>query len=862
MGFLSMNKIFIISIFFILILLSSIGTSSAEWFNSSGTDHSGADWAPADTSDISGRHYNISTFTITNGFTVNIDTGIELEVFADTIHVYGTLDGDGHGGAGVGNGGVGGSDSSGAGGGGGAGYGGAGSIGKSGSFGSGGSAGPSFGDTTTKIISLGSTGGNGGTNSGGYGIGGLGGASVLLYGDNVIISGTISCNGVAGTVPGQGGGGGGGSGGGILIVGIDLEVTGTLSVDGGYGGNSGSDGDGAGGGGGAGRIKLVNSTSINTTGITTSITGGIGGTGTTGVAGNGNVGTYNIYSTSPPSTPTVITPINNSDIGSTPVTLNVTATDTDGDTIDYYYYGDTVDGSTYLSNSSSFYGWSIGSNTYLWKARAHDGFMYSPYISIQTFTSFVPPVLYTPSNTSTQYTTFPPLLDSVSFTWQDLGASQYRVMVAEDVNFNVMAVDTHVGTNNSNHNLLVNKEYFWKVYAYDGSSYSGASPIYQFNLTGNSTLSGSAIEGVCYSDIDGTYTALSGTEVTIWNETWSDTVITGSNGYYLFTDVTDGNVYNVQAKKDLYLDSSVALVNATSDPVTENFYLLPDRTSEEWRHYVKFIVWGPAGYYEGVTVTVYKNSDVTALYTADTGNDGAATFIMDRQQQYRVTAIDASQGINRSMTLYPKDEKYLFFVASTTTWTEHEDPQSDIIDIEISTSEINSTHAYINVSYTDSMSETSSWSLYLNQSNSSNPYTQNTLQSTSGATSSWTHSFIVDEYKGQGYWVNIKGVHTTYGVIDEQYSVMFEDEIGFDGIPQKAFLYIAILVMMFTGGMFGASTAPQGAMIICVEGWMFLFFGWFSTIDNNGIIAVGLGAATVVAIIANINQYSKKEGHE
>ena len=160
----------------------------------------------------------------------------------------------------------------------------------------------------------------------------------------------------------------------------------------------------------------------------------------------------------------------------------------------------------------------------------------------------------------------------------------------------------------------------------------------------------------------------------------------------MFTDVADGEVYNVQAKKDLYLDSSVALVNATTDPITQDFFLLPDRTSEEWRHYVKFVVWGPSGYYEGVTVTVYENSDVTALYTAETGNDGATTFIMDRQQKYRVTFIDIVQGIDREMVLYPKDDKYLIFVASTGSWSTYDEPVDDVIGIDVSTEIINSTH--------------------------------------------------------------------------------------------------------------------------------------------------------------------------
>ena len=467
-----------------------------------------------------------------------------------------------------------------------------------------------------------------------------------------------------------------------------------------------------------------------------------------------------------------------------------------------------------------------------------------------------------PTNASTIYTTYPPLTNTVYFSWENYSSSQYRLMVAEDVNFNVIAIDEYMSTNTSSQTLLVNKQYWWKVYNYDGTTHDTQSDVYNFNLTGNSTLTGSAIEGVVYADVGGTNTALSSAEVTIWNTTWTDTSITGSNGYYLFTDVVAGQVYNVQAKKDLYLDSSVALVNATADPTTQDFFLLPDRTSEEWRHYVKFIVWGVSGYYEDITVTVYENDDVTATYIATTGTDGAVTFIMDRQQEYRVTFINATQGINREMTLYPKAEEYLIFVSSSGSWTTYDEPIDDVISIGISTSIINSTHAYVNVTYNDTLTQTTDATVYLNQSNRSDPYNQTVIDSQGGLTNNWTHSFIVANYTGESYYIHVVATHTTYGTIDQTYSVQFEDEVAIEGISENAWLYIALLVLVFTGGMFGQTSVHMGAGIVSVEAWVFYFFGWFNSIDSGGIMVAGLAFATVVAIIANINHYNKAEGHE
>jgi len=563
--------------------------------------------------------------------------------------------------------------------------------------------------------------------------------------------------------------------------------------------------------------------------------------------------------------PTLENPVNESTVTSIPVFLNVSTTDEV--TLSYYFYGGTdPDNMVFLGNNDSVggntYNWSISQyDVYYWTANAHDGYEYSSNMTTAQFTLIAPPNLTSPANASTTYTTYPPLTSTVSFTWQDIAAPQYRLMIAEDVNFNVMAVDTHVGTNNSNQDLLVNKEYWWKVYSYDGTTYSDSSDVFSFNLTGNSTLSGSAIEGVVYADIDGTYTALSGAEVIIWNATWTDTAITGSNGYFVFTGVASGQVYSVQAKKDLYLDSSVALVSATSDPITQDFYLLPDRTSEEWRHYVKFTVWGLAGYYEGVTVTVYENDDVTALYIKETGTDGSVTFIMNRDQEYRVTFVDSVQGIDKEMTLYPKETSYLVYIAFTNPWDEYSTPINEAIDIDVTTAIINSTAAYVNISYTDTLQQTTAATVYLNQTNNSDPYNQTVIGSQDGFSNNWTHSFIVTNYTGESYYVHVIATHDTYGTVDKTYAVSFNDNVIFDGIPSKFFLYLSIFIMLFTGAMFGASSVGQGSMIVCTEGWIFLAFGWFNSIDS-GHIMVGLGFATVFSLVYLINQKTKKEGVE
>lgn len=255
-----------------------------------GGDHEGADWTPADASTIAGVHYNIGTFLVTNGWTVNIDTGTELEVYATTITVAGTINGNEKGSQGTSGGGAGsgggeqGTYSNGYRGGGGAGYGGAGGDGGlSGADAPAASGGSVYDTASDAFISMGSAGGGGGTASD---RGGHGGGSVALYGVTVSVTGTMNNAGGDGQTGGGQGSGGGGSGGGILLVGDTVVATGTFNYGGGDTPGAGVAGEG--GSGGGGRRIFLYYTSLNTSGITEDASAGTPASdGQTGDAGVG-----------------------------------------------------------------------------------------------------------------------------------------------------------------------------------------------------------------------------------------------------------------------------------------------------------------------------------------------------------------------------------------------------------------------------------------------------------------------------------------------------------------------------------------------------------------------------------------------
>lgn len=158
----------------------------------------------------------------------------------------------------------------------------------------GGAGGISYGDPTDTIIQMGS-GGGAGRLSVVISNGGYGGASLLLHATLVDInSSSIENNGESGETGAGLEASGGGAGGGIMIWADTVLMT-DITVEA-IGGNGGDASFGGGGGGSGGRIKILFSSHIDTSGVSYAVQGGPGGIGDPGLpsSGSGDPGTVHI----------------------------------------------------------------------------------------------------------------------------------------------------------------------------------------------------------------------------------------------------------------------------------------------------------------------------------------------------------------------------------------------------------------------------------------------------------------------------------------------------------------------------------------------------------------------------------------
>lgn len=335
-------------------------------------------------------------------------------------------------------------------------------------------------------------------------------------------------------------------------------------------------------------------------------------------------------------------------------------------------------------------------------------------------------------------------------------------------------------------------------------------------------------------------------------------------------DATGGSVIFTDVEYGLHSISAVAsgyYPTGTTPLIDEDTTITIDLTTTPSDYYaphkVKFTVkalWGTL--YSGVATSVYTGATATGdtLYTGTTGTDGAVVFELSEEVQYTITFVGGSQNIDESITLYPIENSYPVWIYGTLA-PDDEDIESEEVTVSVTTAEINDTHAYINVTYTDAMSETTDLNIYINQSDESDPFNQTVITFANlGATSSVTHSFIINDYPGQAYFINVDATHTTFGNIMRTYSVRFDgmlEDFGFS----KIWVWIGVGGMMFVAGMFKASKAEQGALIVCVVGWVFMVMGFFDSLGSQAVtgMCAGLGLATVLAVGANMSKKDRDE---
>jgi hypothetical protein len=436
-------------------------------------------------------------------------------------------------------------------------------------------------------------------------------------------------------------------------------------------------------------------------------------------------------------------------------------------------------------------------------------------------------ILFTPVNNSYTYFNFPDLTHDIYFSWENT-SDNYNIKIAKDQDFNILTTDKTLSVNYTTESLEP-AIYWWKVRVYDSllGTYGNYSNVSKFNLVRNASGGlNTGIEGFVYRLVDGTQVPLSDAIVYIHTEAlnWSSNQITGTNGYYLFDNLTNNTVYSISAKATGYEDSMTEYVTTiTGQRVTKNILLTKCISGFNCGFYTQPVTFTLRNLFDasfsGVTATVYKGDELTSTDIGITDSSGSVTFMLNKDQKYRVVF---SGGGIETLTFYAfgSSTNYRILVVSgfPTGGNRNED-----ISANLAVTSLNATHSNLSLVYKDNRSSTTAISFYA---------TNLTTNSTCTQTSTSQDIALNCTVSSTGtYRFGFTATSSIYGTFQQDKIINFGTGTQTNNplagkVDSTLLQWGCIMLLVFVAAMFSVQTVKFGAVIVPAMAMVFWSLGW------------------------------------
>jgi len=360
-----------------------------------------------------------------------------------------------------------------------------------------------------------------------------------------------------------------------------------------------------------------------------------------------------------------------------------------------------------------------------------------------------------------------------------------------------------------------------------------------------------------------TQAAIQSATVTIVGPNSTQYVYTDENGFYYLTNGMELNEqYTVSAAKSGYTQGVSFTVSTTAGATTrKDLYMDPVASGGSGiyysPHYVRFVVTDKYLFerYSGANVTISGTNATTT--TQMTGTDGACGFEMTTSTRYAVNTVYG--GVNQTDYITPTENSYYIILDATGTSLLPTSQFYETCNITITKNEVNSSHATITTMYSDTGTGTNSVYFVLGQTYENNN-TLNVMETSNVGTGNMTYTFTVQDYVGEDYVIKVVVDHDSFGDVEKYYGINFPGS----ALPFKGNMIIALVVLVFfvVAMQWGKADAHMGAVLICGLGWWFYYLDIFEKLGSatNTVIGVGLGLATVYAVLSMINKKRDEGG--
>jgi hypothetical protein len=293
--------------------------------------------------------------------------------------------------------------------------------------------------------------------------------------------------------------------------------------------------------------------------------------------------------------------------------------------------------------------------------------------------------------------------------------------------------------------------------------------------------------------------------ITLSNNTWKCIQITDVDGLYQFTVNGGKGKYCLTASATGYLNSPELPINMTGINTEINLKMVeaPDYRAPQ---YVQLCISTNSNErVPGCEIQIYTpNNDPSnekPNFCAWTNKEGRANFHLTQGVTYNIVTI-TTNGQKYTSKLTPDlDQHTITIPAGDTSATP---AMQNVISTNCTYKQINNTAAYINASYYDSSSLSSNLTFVLGTMSDGKTFLPLGIAGTDDSVSKpvgvVTDSFIVTNYSGKTYTVNISAQSQTYGTIYENVNVSFPSS----NVPRAGstcMSYFCVLILIIVGLM-------------------------------------------------------------
>lgn len=246
----------------------------------------------------------------------------------------------------------------------------------------------------------------------------------------------------------------------------------------------------------------------------------------------------------------------------------------------------------------------------------------------------------------------------------------------------------------------------------------------------------------------------------------------------------------------------------------------------------------------GVPGTVDLQNEILS---GTTGTDGGIVFTLVESVKYRVDIVDASQGINSSITIYPKEDEIPIYIWPATT-----PPLGQTVDYALTATALDGENTRLTLTYADGLANTTSVRFYVRTEDGEYIHSET---KTNDATV--TLSYEMANEPGEVYIFGVEARHGVYGVIAQDQFIRFESNrplVDFaPWIPLWVYNWLAIIFIVCIAAIFGFQTLKFGVVLVPVFGLLFTYMGWLGTSTLLTLSALAIGVLLYM-------RYSEGEG--